>query len=151
MEFLIFISMLVVGFVFGQVAEKRHLKSIRQREAELADVLAFSARLPPLSERGKDAALVAGNVVVSVDYFKSVAAALRSFLGGRVSAYESLLERARREAILRMKQDARQKGGNVIFNVKLQTSSISQGAANQVGSVEVYAYGTAMVPRQSAG
>ena len=89
--------------------------------------------------------LVAGNVVISVDYFKSAAAALRSFVGGRVSAYESLLERARREAILRMKEDARRHGAKMIFNVKLETASISQGGANQLGSVEVYAYGTAML------
>lgn len=149
MEFLVFLGLLVTGFVFGQIAERRHFSSIRRREAELADVLAFSVHLPPITERGRDAVLVGGNVVISVDYFKNIAAGLRSFLGGRVSAYESLLERARREAILRMKEDARRRGGNVIFNVKLSTSSISQSAANQIGCVEVYAYGTAMVPRGS--
>jgi uncharacterized protein YbjQ (UPF0145 family) len=65
-------------------------------------------------------------------------------VGGRVTTYESLLERARREAILRMKADARQKGLNTIVNVKLETASITKGSKNQVGAVEVYAYGTGL-------
>jgi uncharacterized protein YbjQ (UPF0145 family) len=65
-------------------------------------------------------------------------------VGGRVTTYESLLERARREAILRMKVDASQKGLNMIVNVKLDTASITKGSKNQVGAVEVYAYGTGL-------
>lgn len=145
MEFIVLVTLLVIGYVFGQIAERRHFASIQEREKTHADILAFSARLPPLTSPPMTPVLVAGNVVISVDYFKSAAAALRSFVGGRVSAYESLLERARREAILRMKEDARRHGAKMIFNVKLETASISQGGANQLGSVEVYAYGTAMV------
>ena len=89
--------------------------------------------------------LVAGNVVVSIDYFKQVAAGLRSLIGGRVSAYETLLERARREAILRMKEDAINKGADAVFNVKLETSSITKGRRQQIGCVEIYAYGTAII------
>ena len=45
--------------------------------------------------------------------------------GGRVSAYETLVDRARREAILRMKEEA--KGADIILNMRLETSSISKG------------------------
>jgi uncharacterized protein YbjQ (UPF0145 family) len=86
-------------------------------------------------------------VVISIDYFKRISAALRSLLGGRVTAYESLLERARREAILRMKQRAFDSGASHVINVKLETTSISKGYRKQVGSVEVYAYGTALIPQ----
>lgn len=144
MDFIVLVSLLVIGYVFGRIAERKHFASIREREAHYADILTFSARLPPLTSPPLTPVLVSGNVVISVDYFKSAAAALRSFVGGRVSVYESLLERARREALLRMKEDARRHGAKMIFNVKLETCSISQGAANQIGSVEVIAYGTAM-------
>ena len=60
------------------------------------------------------------------------------------------LERARREAILRMKEDAHRLGANMVINVKLETASISKGAANQIGSVEVYAYGTALHAGEAA-
>jgi len=69
---------------------------------------------------------------------------LRNFFGGRVSSYETLVERARREATLRMKQEAAEFGAQVVFNLKLETASVSQGRKGQVGAVEVYAYGTAM-------
>lgn len=143
-QLIAFVVLLVLGLVFGQINERRHFRSIRQREAEFADILTFSERFPPPSERGKQVALVGGNVVVSVDYFKLVAASLRSLIGGRISVYETLLERGRREAILRMKAEARQQGANFIWNVKLTTASLSQGRKNQIGCIEVYAYGTAL-------
>ena len=89
---------------------------------------------------------VQGNVVISVDYFKRLSAGLRSLLGGRVGAYESLVDRARREAILRMKRNAQEQGANHIFNVKLETSSITKGGRGQIGAVEMFAYGTALIP-----
>lgn len=142
----IFISLLTLGYVFGRIAETRHFKSIVKRETELRDILCFSERLPPPELHSYSSQLVGGNVVISIDYFKRIAAGLRSLIGGRVTTYETLLERARREAILRMKTEARMQGAKQVYNVKLETASITKGKKNQVGSVEVYAYGTAFTP-----
>ena len=46
------------------------------------------------------------------------------------------------EAILRMKESC--PGASEIINLRIVTSSISQGQGNQVGSVEVLASGTAI-------
>lgn len=143
---IVFLILLTLGYVFGRMAEKKHFASIIEREADLKDVLLFSMRLPPAGFGPTGTHLVGGNVVISIDYFKRIAAALRNLLGGRVTAYESLLERARREAILRMKQEAKLMGATQVINVKLETASIYQGQQQQIGSVEVYAYGTALVP-----
>lgn len=142
----IFLTLLVLGYGFGRVAESRHFRAIIDGERDLQELLIFSERTLPADIGAVDSTLVGGNVVISIDYFKRVAAGLRSLVGGRVGAYESLLERARREAILRMKQEARAKGATMIFNVKLETASIFKGQKQQVGSVEVYAYGTALMP-----
>lgn len=139
-----FVVLLLVGLFFGRMAERRHFRSIIRREQEHAELLCFSKRFVPDDFRIRQADLVTGSVVVSIDYFKRVAAGLKMIFGGRVSTYESLLERARREAILRMKEDALNKGAKWIFNVKIETSSISRGGSQQVGSVEVIAYGTAL-------
>jgi uncharacterized protein YbjQ (UPF0145 family) len=117
-----------------------------EREQKLRNLLCFSARTPPADLAPVDSRLVDGNVVISIDYFKLIAASLRSLIGGRVTAYETLVERARREAILRMKQSASDMGATHIFNVKLETASIYKGQQNHIGSVEVYAYGTALIP-----
>lgn len=113
------------------------------RERAYRNIIAFSTKTAPIEFNGKSQ-LVTGSVVVSIDYFKRVAAGLRSLFGGRIGAYESLVERARREALLRMKEDAKSKGSKMIINVKLETASISKNAQQGVGAVEVIAYGTAL-------
>lgn len=145
-DLIVFLVLLTLGYVVGGFNERRHFQSIREREHELANVLSFSERLPPPSMDDRDTVLVSGNVVISIDYFKRLAAGLRNLFGGRVTAYESLIERARREALLRMKEEAQRLGADMVVNVKLETASISKGRKQQIGSVEVLAYGTAMVP-----
>lgn len=145
-DLIVFLVLLLVGYVFGQIAEKRHFRSIIQREQALRDVLCFSERSFPVTGEVRSA-LVCGNVVVSVDYFKRFVAGLRNLVGGRVSAYESLLERARREAILRMKAEAKAQGAHSVWNIRLETSSIYKDARQSIGAVEVLAYGTAVISR----
>ena len=149
LDLIIFLTLLALGYGFGQWAERRHYQSIRQREADLADVLVFSERLPPPDPSYQQSSLVGGNVVVSVDYFKRFLATLRAIVGGRVVSYESLLDRARRESLLRMKQHAKDLGYQAVFNVKIETSSISKGSGQNIGSIEVYSYGTGVGPKSA--
>jgi len=48
---------------------------------------------------------------------------------------------------LRMKEEAKAKGAHMIVNLRLETSTIGRSAnkKNSVGSIEVLAYGTAVV------
>ena len=142
-DLIILVSLLAIGYGIGTYNERRHFRSILAREEEFRDILAFSTRRVPAGHSG-ESCLATGNVVISIDYFKKVSAGLRTIIGGRVGAYESLVERARREAILRMKAAAREQGANLIFNVKLETSSITKGSRGQIGAVEVLAYGTGL-------
>ena len=142
-QLIIFVVLLSLGYFFGQRAEKKHYASIIAREESMIRL--------PVTNRKKidiDAAaikhcdLVVGNVVVSVDYFKRILAGLRGIFGGNVRSYETLVDRARREAILRMKESC--PTADTIINLRLETSSISKGRKNQVGTVEILAYGTAV-------
>jgi uncharacterized protein YbjQ (UPF0145 family) len=146
-DLVIFLVLVTLGYVFGRRAERRHFASLRRREQEFLDLPALTGRRCDSSWDVADAVLVHGIAVVSIDYFKYVAASLRNFFGGRVSAYESLLDRARREALVRMKERARARGASMVINVRMQISSVSgmKGAANQgVRSAEVLVYGTAL-------
>ncbi len=145
-QLIVFFSLLVLGFLFGRYAERKHYRSIAEREESLRHVVLLSERLPPPQSRGLAAQLVSGNVVISVDYFKTVVAGLRNLIGGNVSAYESLLDRARREAVLRMQTQAESLGAKQVINIKFETSRVSGDAAKAIGSVEVLAYGTALYP-----
>jgi uncharacterized protein YbjQ (UPF0145 family) len=146
LDLIVFAVLMAVGYVAGRIAERRHYRSILEREQQMAGVLVFSNRFPPLAGTGGQA-LVAGSVVVSEDYFKRMVSALQSIFGGRLRAYESLLDRARREAVLRMKQEASERGARMIVNVKFQTFSIPGRNPRSYGAVEVMAYGTALTPR----
>lgn len=142
-DLLIILVFLAIGYGFGGLNEKRHFKSIFSREEQLSDILLFDSKLPPaLGSTGGE--LVSGSVVVSVDYFKRFVAGLRLLFGGRLSTYESLLERGRREAVLRMKESAKLKGCSQVINIKFETMSISKGAGGALGSVEVLVYGSAI-------
>lgn len=147
-ELIIFLVLLILGYVFGQLAERRHYKSIIEREKQTLSMPVMTLKAVPEQLTRCRTHLVSGNVVVSIDFFKMFLAGLRSLLGGRLKSYESLLDRARREAILRMKESALADNAKVIVNVRIETASInkSSGRKNGVGSVEVVAYGTAISP-----
>lgn len=138
----IFLTLLIVGYIFGKAAEAKHYKSIEKREKALIGLPAVTLKHLGDDALITDAKLVNGNVVISVDYFKKFLAGLRNLFGGRMSSYESLIDRARREAVLRMKEEAR--GWDMVLNMRLETSSINNGAKGSVSSIEVLAYGTAI-------
>jgi uncharacterized protein YbjQ (UPF0145 family) len=145
----VFLILLGLGYGVGRYLERRHYRSIIRREKVLNRLPAVAAKSPDAGTllASGECQLVMGSVVVSVDYFKRVVAGLRNLVGGRVRSYESLVDRARREAVLRMKQQASERGADLVFNVKLETASISKGRKNAIGSVEVLAYGTALIPK----
>ena len=143
-EIIVFLVLLALGYGFGSYREKKHYKSIHQNETKYQDIMVFESRFPPTTGQVSDGQMVQGNVVISVDYFKKFVAGLRMLVGGRLTTYETLLDRSRREAVIRMKKAASENGANRIFNVKFETSSISKGASGGVGSIEVLVYGSAI-------
>ena len=145
-QVLFVVLLLMLGYGFGRFAEHRHYRSILRREDELGDLIIVCSKTLPEAVGAPGTHLVMGNVVVSVDYFKRFIAHLRMIFGGRVHTYESLLDRGRREALLRMQAEASVLGATMIFNTRFETSSISKGQQQSVGSVEVLAYGTAVIP-----
>jgi uncharacterized protein YbjQ (UPF0145 family) len=145
-DLIVFAILFVVGYFAGRWNERRHYASIRDREEQLAGVLVFTNRFPPASTARVDTGLVAGSVVISEDFFKGVVAGLYSLVGGRIRSYESLLDRARREAVLRMKSEAQKLGAGMIINVKFQTFAIGGRNPGTIKGVEMLAYGTALSP-----
>ena len=139
------LGFLVLGYSFGSFAERRHYRSILRREEEFQDFVSVTTKRLPEHMGAKGTVLVRGSVVVSVDYFKRFIAFLRMIVGGRLHTYESLIDRGRREALLRMQAEARKLGASSVFCLRLETSSISKGGQGSVGSIEVLAYGTAIL------
>lgn len=141
----ILLALLLLGYGVGRLLERRHYASIRAREQALRHVLALNTRYVPEGVVATGGQLVSGGVVISSDYFKTFVAGFRAFFGGRFRGYETLLERARREALLRLKEAAQAQGSALVIGVRFESTTI---AGSSTPSVEVLAFGTALkLPR----
>ena len=142
-DLIILACLMALGYVAGTIAEKRHYRSIERREAAYLNLPAVTLQTAGVpADRVRSAKLVYGSAVISIDYFKRILAGLRNIFGGTVKSYETLIDRARREAVLRMKEMAQ--GADIIVNVRIETSAIGKNARKSVGCIEAIAYGTAM-------
>ena len=144
MDFIILISLIAIGYFGGTWAEKRHYRSIEQREKTYLHLPAITIKNVAVDDaKVQQAKLVYGSVVISIDYFKRILAGLRNIFGGTIKSYETLVDRARREALLRMKEMAPDSA--MIVNVRIETSTIGKNAHKKgVGCLEAIAYGTAL-------
>jgi len=121
----------------------KHYASIEQREEKYKYITVISDKdLKCAKNNQSEWVLIIEGTVVALDAFKKFLAGLINIVWGRVRAYESLVDRARREAVLKVKQAAAQSGYNVIANLRIETSSISKSTKNTVWAVEAIAYAT---------
>jgi len=154
-QLLIAATLFLLGWWVGRSRERRHLAQLDHREQELASVTVSTCRCPPSSWPVDAPRLVAGNVAISWDYFKAIVSLFHFVLGGRITSLESLVQRARREAVVRLQQEARAAGYDGVIGLRLETSRVTNSSGDKgLGGVEVLAYGTAVRragPRQGAG
>jgi len=136
-----FLLLLVMGYGIGRMNETSHLRRLQHDEQELRYITVTAMRRLPSNWHVAEATLVSGTVVIATDYFKTFSAGLRNLFGGEVRGYVTLVDRARREASVRMLREAQAAGANAVWNVRFQTSTIGGRRAN---GVEIIVYGTAM-------
>jgi len=136
------IGVIVLALVTGTLLERRHFRNIEEREQRFRGLPLLTGPGYPTDNPISDARMVSGAVVVSIDHFKRFLAGLRKIFGGEIRSYCSLLDRGRREAILRMKEEC--PNADLIVKLRVETSSISKCRKNKIGSTEVLAYGTAI-------
>ena len=138
--------LLLLAYFYGAAVERKHYKSLRIRESASRNFLAVTFSDVPFDKQVLEGALLTGNVVISIDYFKRFLAGLRNLIGGRITSYETLLDRARREAIMRLKENALTQGYHAVINVRLETSRMASSGKNGKGTagIEMLAFGTAV-------
>ena len=152
LQILVPVVLLVGAYFIGTAIERDHFRRLRRREHASRRFLTVTFPYEPRDEEILETTLVTGSVVISVDYFKRFLAGLRMLFGGRITSYEPLLDRARREAIMRMKEDARERGFHAVSNVRLETSRLASSSGNNEGTaaVEILAFGTGLKLRRRA-
>ena len=145
-QLIITVIFFVVVFFVGTGIERNHYKAVKEKEKSFKDLPAISSKKLANLENVVDSRLVSGCIVISNDAFKKLVAQIYNIFGGRISVYETLFDRARREAIIRMKEQARMFGANMVVNTRFETSRL--GAVNSgnkgLGIFEILAYGTAV-------
>ena len=123
-------AVLFVGWLAGHLSETKHERSLAAREEALKDVETTGLRNPPgFAGAEGPCSLVSGEAVVASDTFKSWVFGLKNIVGGESKTFTRLFDRARREALLRMKERARELGCNAVCNVRFDSADIGGNAA----------------------
>jgi len=86
----------------------------------------------------KHLGVVRGITVRSRSIFGNIGAGFQSLVGGKITIYVELCEKAREEAFQAMIQHANERGANAIINIRYDANEVMQGVT------EVLCYGTAV-------
>ena len=143
------IAALVLWWALGHLTERKHLRSLAAREAEIGDFAITSLKTPVGCVASPDTppTIVCGEAVVASDGFKSWVFGLKNVVGGVSEAFTRLFARARREALLRMVAEAKAGGYNAICNVRFESVDIggnaTQPAKKNMNMAVCQVFGTA--------
>ncbi len=144
MQIIIPLSFVLVCFLIGKGIELHHFKKLAEREQRLSGIIVTNLKTIPPQYENAQPILVMGSAVIATDYFKVFAAGLRTLFGGEMKSYVTLMERARREAMVRLLEQAAGQGALAVWNIRYETSTTHGQHRKKPGGVEVLAYGTAL-------
>lgn len=146
-----FTAVPVILFYFiGRQIENNHFTALAKREQQHRSIIVTNLKKVPEGYTPLEGSLCMGSVVMGSDYFKRFVASIQTIFGGRISILETVMERGRREAIVRMLDQAKMKGADLVINVRVETSMIGDPSGrSQGGAAEIIAYGTAVRQRPS--
>ena len=138
---------LSLGYIVGGLNERRHFQSLDEREAEVANVLTTQLKSFPLAaQQPQPPTILVAEAVISSDYLKTFLAGWRRFFGGEIRSFRGIMERARREALLQLKEQAVSQGFNALCNVRIETADLAgkgQQQKNKIVMASILASGTA--------
>jgi len=143
-QLITFLIFILGGLIIGKTLEMRHFRRLNEREDAYKDMVVTNLKTIPRQFENSQPFLVMGSAVIATDYFKVFVAGLRTLFGGEMKSYMTLMERARREAVLRMLEQAREQGARVVWNVRYETTCTGGQQKKKPGGVEILAYGTAL-------
>jgi uncharacterized protein YbjQ (UPF0145 family) len=83
--------------------------------------------------------VVRGIIVRSRSIVGNIGAGLQSLIGGNITLYTELCEKAREDAYRRMMEHAAERGANAVIGMRYDANELASGIT------EVLAYGTAVV------
>ncbi|MDP2699710.1 M48 family metallopeptidase [Thalassospira sp.] len=125
-----------IAFITGRIADRLHETALSRDEAALPRQDISTDEDFPGEINMIYSQMVSGCVVIGEDRFRNLLSRLRVFVGGTLVAHDAAIERAQREAMLRMRVQA--KSATHIVGVRFVSASLGRGM------IEMAAYGTAL-------
>ena len=88
--------------------------------------------------------MLSAEVTIASDYLKSFLAGLRNLFGGEVQSFQTMLDRAREEALMKILDRAKALGYTAICNVRFENADVGGNSTKKKASmVAIIASGTA--------
>jgi len=149
--FVLPLAVFIGGALWGRRTEKLHFQDLSRREQAFENFPIYNWRRAPEGYDVIQTALVTGAVVISEDVWKRLLARLKNIVGGNIKSYETLMDRARREACLRMLENAKLNEADAVINLRYSTADMTTQADNRASpmGVEVFVFGTAVKLRKA--
>jgi uncharacterized protein YbjQ (UPF0145 family) len=76
--------------------------------------------------------IVNGESLLGANVYKDLFSGVRDVVGGRTSAYEKELKKARKLAIDSMKEKAEKKGGNAVIGIRIKYNNLGGTMGNTI-------------------
>ncbi len=130
-SFVIFFFLISLGLIVGSTIERKHFRDLQARETACSDVFVTQIdNFPLASPANQPPMMLIADTVIATDYLKTFLAGLRNLFGGEMRGYGRMVERARRESLLRLVEAAKARGYNAICNVRLDMVDIGGAASS---------------------
>ena len=124
--FVLSFGSLPVFYLVGKHLEDTHLSDLEARERALAHMLVTDLRaFPMMDAQPKPPVMVTGEAVLAADAFKSWLLSWRSLFGGEAKSFRKLMDRSRREALMRLLEEAHRQGYNAVCNVRYDSADLT--------------------------
>ncbi len=138
-EWLALFSSIGLAFFSSRWIKHRHVQQLQNAEQRLARISLSSASINCQQTLG----LVGTELVISLDAFTAFSLWLRTLLGGNSAGANELLQRGRREAVIRLKREAVALGAKGVMNLRFEQLTFSSGERRNQNRFSIQAYGTA--------
>lgn len=141
------VPLVVCGLIIGRYNEKRHFKNIEEREDAYQNFLVTQLKSFPSAVASPPAApsAVIAEVVIASDYLKTFLSGWRKIFGGEMKSFTTMQDRAKREVVLRLIEQAHQQGFNAVCNVRIDGVDIGSNSGRRqspmaavIGSATAY-------------
>lgn len=142
---------LLIAWIAGLLVTRAHEADLARRFTGLGQVNVHDLKcLLDADPRARDdhtppATLITAEATLGVDHCRGWFGQLKSLLGGQVASYDRVLDRARREVLMRLRERAVERGYNAIANVRIEFADISgsQAYRRKMAMVSILAAATA--------